>query len=294
MNSMTGFGSARSESGGELIIVEVSSVNNRYIKIISKVPDVLYPFEREIEEEVSRKVSRGTAYVTVTIQSPRTEGVCGIDEDVAAGYIKQARALARQHKLSSEISLDALLNLPNVIRAELPTEQEKRRVWNKVRRVLRAAVTGLCEMRAKEGAALKRELTSRVAALKRMLARVRRRGPRIIKEYREKFQARLNALLKKSGVTLSDGDVLREIAIFADRCDVTEEICRMESHIEQFVHTLDVKGGAPGKKLDFIAQEMLREINTIGSKANDAESTRLVVDMKTEMGKIKEQLQNVE
>jgi uncharacterized protein (TIGR00255 family) len=293
MNSMTGFGSARTESGGELITVDLSSVNNRYIKIISKIPDALYPFEREMEQEISKNISRGTVYVTITVQSPRLEGACRIDEDVAAAYIKQARSLARKHKLSVEISLDGVLSLPNVIRAEISSEEAKHKMWNKTRRVLDAALKDLCAMRAREGAALKKELASRTGRLRRVLARVRRRRPQMLKDYRKKFHERLNTLLKSSGVTMSREEVLREVAIFADRCDVTEEMCRLESHIEQFVAALDARG-APGKKLDFISQEMLREANTIGSKANDAETTRLVVDMKTEIGKIKEQLQNVE
>ncbi|RKY28925.1 MAG: YicC family protein [Planctomycetota bacterium] len=293
MNSMTGFGSARTESGGELITVDLSSVNNRYVKIISRIPEALYPFEREMEQEISKKISRGTVYVTITVQSPRLEGASRIDEDVAAAYIKQARSLARKHKLSVEISLDGVLSLPNVIRAEINSEEAKRRMWNKTRKVLDAALKELCAMRAREGAALKKELASRAGRLRRVLAKVRRRRPQMIKDYRKKFHERLNTLLKSSGVTMSREEVLREVAIFADRCDVAEEMCRLESHIEQFVAALDARE-APGKKLDFISQEMLREANTIGSKSNDAETTRLVVDMKTEIGKIKEQLQNVE
>ncbi len=293
MNSMTGFGSARTESGAELITVDLSSVNNRYVKIISRIPEALYPFEREMEQEISKKISRGTVYVTITVQSPRLEGASRIDEDVAAAYIKQARSLARKHKLSVEISLDGVLSLPNVIRAEINSEEAKRRMWNKTRKVLDAALKELCAMRAREGAALKKELASRAGRLRRVLAKVRRRRPQMIKDYRKKFHERLNTLLKSSGVTMSREEVLREVAIFADRCDVAEEMCRLESHIEQVVAALDARE-APGKKLDFISQEMLREANTIGSKSNDAETTRLVVDMKTEIGKIKEQLQNVE
>lgn len=293
MNSMTGFGSAQAESGGGLITVELSSVNNRYMKVVSKTPEALYPFEREIEDAISKKITRGTVYVTVTMQGGQAEESCKIDEDVAAEYISQARSLARRHKLSSEISLDALLALPNVIRNRFSSEQEKRRMWNSVRKVLDAGLEGLCKMRAKEGLALKRELVTRAAAIKRTLEKVRRRRPQMVSEYKKRFHERLNALLKDSGLTMPEENVLREVAIFTDRYDVTEEICRLESHIDQFLAALD-ETEPPGKKLDFISQEMLREVNTIGSKSNDAETVRLVVDMKTEVGKIKEQLQNVE
>jgi len=293
MDSMTGFGNARAEGKDELISVELSSVNNRYLKITSKIPEALYPFEREIEDEITKRIVRGTVYVVISIQSPQVDGASKIDEKVAADYIKQAQALARHHKLSDQIGLDALLELPNVIRPRINSEREKQALWNRVRAVLDRALDNLCRMRAGEGAKLKREMVKRVALLERSLKEVDRRRPMMLSEYRRKFQARLQALLEESGVSMPEEGILREVAIFADRCDVTEEISRLKSHFSQFLAAMDAKE-PPGKKLDFVTQEMLREVNTIGSKSNDAESTRIVVDMKTEIGKIKEQIQNVE
>jgi uncharacterized protein (TIGR00255 family) len=293
MNSMTGFGNARADSKDELITADLSSVNNRYLKITSKIPEALYPYEREIEEEITERVVRGTVYVTITIQSPEIDGANKIDEKVAADYIRQAQALARHHKISDQISLDALLALPNVIRPRISTEREKQALWSRVRAVLDRALDNLCRMRAGEGAKLKREMVKRIALLERALKEVDRRRPLMLNEYKRKFQVRLQALLEESGVSMPEEGILREVAIFADRCDVTEEISRLKSHFSQFLAAMDSKE-PPGKKLDFITQEMLREVNTIGAKSNDAESTRIVVEMKTEIGKIKEQIQNVE
>jgi uncharacterized protein (TIGR00255 family) len=293
MNSMTGFGSARADSKDELITVELSSVNNRYLKINSKVPEALYPFERDIEQAITDSTVRGTIYATITVQSPQIDGASKVDEKVAADYIKQARALARHHKLSDQISLDALLALPNVIRSKVTAEAEKKALWNRVKAVLDKAIDNLCRMRANEGEKLRREMVQRIATLERGLAKVERRRPLMLDEYKKKFKARLKALLEESGVSMPEEGILREVAIFADRADVAEEMNRLKSHFSQFLAALEAKE-APGKKLDFITQEMLREINTIGAKSNDAESTRIVVEMKTEVGKIKEQIQNVE
>jgi uncharacterized protein (TIGR00255 family) len=293
MNSMTGYGNATAEGKDELISVELSSVNNRYLKINSKAPEILYPFEREIEEAITGKTVRGTVYVTIAIQSSDIDGSSKIDEEVAAEYIKQARALAKRHKLSDQISLDALLALPNVIRPKVSGEREKQALWKRVKTALDRALDNLCRMRANEGAKLKKEMVACIALLKRLLADVDRRRPAMVEEYKKRFQTRLKALLKESGVSMPEEGVLREVAIFADRCDVAEEISRLSSHFSQFLAALDSKD-APGKKLDFITQEMLREVNTIGAKSNDADSTRIVVEMKTEIGKIKEQIQNVE
>ena len=227
MNSMTGFGNARADSKDELITADLSSVNNRYLKITSKIPEALYPYEREIEEEITERVVRGTVYVTITIQSPEIDGANKIDEKVAADYIRQAQALARHHKISDQISLDALLALPNVIRPRISTEREKQALWSRVRAVLDRALDNLCRMRAGEGAKLKREMVKRIALLERALKEVDRRRPLMLNEYKRKFQVRLQALLEESGVSMPEEGILREVAIFADRCDVTEEISRL-------------------------------------------------------------------
>lgn len=290
---MTGYGNARADSKGELIAVEISSVNNKYLKINSKIPEVLYPYERAIEEEVTKQAARGTIYLTISIQSPNLNGASRIDEDIAADYIRQSRALARHHKLSDKISLDALLALPNVIHPKISGEAERESLWKRVRTVLLNALDNLRKMRANEGAKLRREVIGRIAVLKQSLAKIDDRRPLMISEYKEKFRTRIAALLKESGVSMSEDGILREVAIFADRCDVAEEISRLKSHFSQFLAALDAED-APGKKLDFVAQEMLREVNTLGSKSNDAETTSIVVEMKTEIGKIKEQIQNAE
>jgi uncharacterized protein (TIGR00255 family) len=293
INSMTGFGSAQAEHGGESIAVEISTVNNRYVKIISKMPEVLYPFERDIEEAINKRVSRGTVYVSITIQSPRLNGANRIDEEIAASYIKQARAIAAKNGLEGDVSIDTLLAMPNIFRPEARSDADRRKMWGRVSKVLIAALEDLCSMRAKEGESLKRELLKRIKLLTRTLAKVRKRRPKLVGDYKKKFRDRLNSNLKEHGMTIPEQDVLREVALFSDRCDVAEEMCRMESHIDMFLAALDGTE-SPGRKIDFIAQEMLREVNTIGSKSNDAETTRLVVEMKTEVGKIKEQLQNLE
>ena len=293
MNSMTGFGSARADGKDELITVELSSVNNRYLKINSKIPEALYPFEREIEEEITKNVVRGTVYLTISVQSPQIDGANKIDEQVAANYIKQVRALAKHHKLSNQISLDALLALPNVIRSRVSSDKDKQALWSNVRTVLDKALANLCKMRAIEGEKVKREMVQRISVLEKGLEKMEKRRPQMLEDYKKRFQTRLQALLKESGVSMPEEGILREVAIFADRADIAEEINRLKSHFSQFLAALDAKD-APGKKLDFITQELLREVNTIGSKSNDAESTQIVVDMKTEIDKIKEQIQNVE
>ena len=291
MNSMTGYGRGEAARGGAKFTVEISTVNRKQAELSLYLPRELDALESRARDEINAKVSRGriAARVQWTAKSGDRAQV-EIDRNLAKEYAKEDRKLATDLKLGGEVSLDTILRAPGVLQTS-EEELDVESLWTPLRTAVRAALKELLAMRAREGANLKKDLQKRIDALQKSVKAVKRQAPKTVRRHREALLDRLN----QSGLDLKldDERVLKEVALFADRIDITEELTRLESHFGQFADYAKSKGPV-GRTLDFLSQEMNREVNTIGSKANDPLISRLVVAMKSELEKFREQVQNVE
>jgi len=291
MNSMTGYGRGEAARGGAKFTVEISTVNRKQAELSLYLPRELDALESRARDEINAKVSRGriAARVQWTAKSGDRAQV-EIDRNLAKEYAKEYRKLATDLKLGGEVSLDTVLRAPGVLQTS-GEELDVESLWTPLRTAVRAALKELLAMRAREGANLKKDLHKRIDALQKSVKAVKRQAPKTVRRHREALLDRLN----QSGLDLKldDERVLKEVALFADRIDIAEELTRLESHFGQFADYAKSKGPV-GRTLDFLSQEMNREVNTIGSKANDPLISRLVVAMKSELEKFREQVQNVE
>ena len=291
MNSMTGYGRGEAARGGAKFTVEISTVNRKQAELSLYLPRELDALESRARDEINAKVSRGriAARVQWTAKSGDRAQV-EIDRNLAKEYAKEYRKLATDLKLGGEVSLDTILRAPGVLQTS-EEELDVESLWTPLRTAVRAALKELLAMRAREGANLKKDLQKRIDALQKSVKAVKRQAPKTVRRHREALLDRLN----QSGLDLKldDERVLKEVALFADRIDITEELTRLESHFGQFADYAKSKGPV-GRTLDFLSQEMNREVNTIGSKANDPLISRVVVAMKSELEKFREQVQNVE
>lgn len=289
---MTGYGRGEATAGGVKIEVELSSVNRKQMDVSLSLPRSLGVLEPRIEEVIHKAVSRGriTGEVFVRLSSEARRRGVRVDADLARTYLRELRKTAKRAGLKDDFGGSLLLELPDVVRYEQPAE-EADRLWPVLSRALSAALKNLLTMRAREGAALQRDLESRFGKLSTRTARIRTQAPQVAGRYREKLLARL----KSAGFTMeaSDERMLREIALFADKCDITEELTRLDSHVKQ-ARKLMQSAEPTGRSLDFLAQEMFREVNTLGSKANDSGILKDVVALKAELERVREQVQNIE
>ncbi len=289
---MTGYGRGSAAAGGVKVDVELSSVNRKQMDIAISLPRSLNVLQPRIEEEISRALSRGrvTGEVLVRLSSQaRQRSVC-VDQELARTYVHEIKAAAKRLGLKDDLDASLLISLPDVVRYEQPDDAAER-VWKLLSRALKQALGGLLKMRLKEGVALQRDIGKRFDHMIQRLDRVRREAPGVTTRYRDKLLARLQA----AGFTMESADerLLRELALFADRSDITEEITRLDSHIQQARGLVQSKDPV-GRSLDFLAQEMFREVNTMGSKANDGAILKEVVALKAELERIREQVQNIE
>lgn len=292
LKSMTGFGSGEAAAGGVKIEVEISSVNRKQFDVRVSLPKGMQILEPQIAEHIHHRVARGSVTCAVTIQltgAARREGVT-IDSDLAAIYIKDLRRIAGRLGIASDATIDTLVRLPDVVRCDA-IEGSPEKVWPVLQRALDQAVNRLIAMREREGRALAKDVCRRLARLQRMAAGLRRIAPTVSRNYRQILLARL----EKAGLgdLSKDPAVLKEIALFADKCDVSEELVRLDSHFKQASHLLEATEPV-GRALDFLCQELFREINTTGSKANDAAMAGKVIAFKAELEAVREQVQNVE
>jgi uncharacterized protein (TIGR00255 family) len=292
MKSMTGYGRGECAQRGLKVTVEVSSVNRKQTEIAVNLPRDLEVLEAQIRDEINRCVARGRVTVRLSVHAARNgAGKMRVDVPLAKTYAKELRALAKSLRLADPVTLDLLARAPGVLR---PDEQiiEAEELWPAAKKALTAALHILLQMREREGAFLVKDLRARVAVLRAGIARVQVLAPKASERYRAQLLARIKAAgLEAPG--LEDERLVKEIFYFADRADVSEELTRLQSHFQQFDDC--VKSGEPiGRTLDFLAQEINREINTLGSKANDTDISREVVSLKAELEKFREQVQNVE
>lgn len=291
VRSMTGFG--RGEAGSELgrIVVEMKAVNHRFSEVVFRMPRQFAALEEPARKLVLNRVSRGRVDVFVSWEAAAKARGVKVDKELAIAYYNALMELGGEIRSNSELSLDTLARLPDVLKVE-EGEVTADDLWPAFEAATAAAVENLLAMREREGANLAQDLLGRVAHIEEVGRAVALRAPQVVEEYRTRLTRRLEDLLGQSNV-VEPQRLAQEVAIFADRSDITEEIQRLASHISQFRATLEA-GEAVGRKLDFLVQEIGREINTIGSKANDAAITNQVVDAKSELEKVREQVQNIE
>ena len=289
--SMTGFGRGEFLSEEKQISVEIKTVNHRFLDISLKMPRVLKCIEEKIRKLVQGRLARGKIDIYITYTELQKAGcnVC-IDEGLAEAYIRTLRSAAEKYQLSANIYATDLLRLPDVINL-VGAEMDEEAVWADLSAAIERALDSLLEMRKSEGARLTENLLEMADHIEELMKVVRERAPAVPLEYKEKLQARLETLLSSDAV--DPQRLAQEVAFYADKCSVDEEITRMDSHIEQFRSILQTEE-AVGRKLDFLVQEMNREANTTGSKANDITLTRSVIAIKSEIEKIREQIQNLE
>ena len=291
MNSMTGFGAATAPLGGSSIRVEISGVNRKQTEIAVALPRAWAALETTVRDTVATAVSRGRVNVSFTLQStPGAAGALALNRDKLAALTATLSEAEATLGRSVDTSLDALLRL-GIIAEETETDLPLETVEAAAIPALREALEAFVTLRAQEGANMKRDLLARIGTLREFRNQLMARAAGVATRHREVLLKRL----AESGLPLPADDerIIKEIALFADRCDVSEEMTRLESHLNQFESICD-KSEPVGRTLDFLCQEIFRELNTTGSKANDAELAQLVVTAKTELEKIREQVQNIE
>ena len=285
---MTGHGRGTAVARNFRVVAECFSVNRRQCEVALVTSRDLAWLEPGVREEVFKRISRGKVQVSLTVEHPPQSAPVLVDRRRAAEFLREVRALQNELDLAGDISLETVLSAPGVLRTE---DTQQGELWPLVRQSLGQALEGLLAMRVREGTHLKKELLRAVARMTTRLRRIRALAPRVPKRQRAALFNRLQAA--RLPVDLLDPRITTEIAVFAERCDITEELARLESHLGQFGDHLE-SNEPVGRTLEFLAQEMSREWHTAGAKANDAEISLLVVEAKAELDKAREQLANVE
>ena len=289
--SMTGYGRAVSTLHGREITVELRSVNNRYLDCTVKLPRVFSFAEDAVKQKVKAAVSRGKVDVFINIAVQESQNVhVSLNKPVLEGYLSALREIAQNYGVEDDVSVAALARIPEIFVVEKAQEDEQQ-VTADILLVTEQAIAGFNAMREREGQALARDLFDRSETVLQLVAAVEARSPETVNAYRARLETKLREVLESTNI--DESRILTEAAIFADKIAVDEETVRLRSHVSQLRKMLS-DGGAIGRKLDFLMQEMNREANTIGSKASDLQQTRTVVEIKAELEKIREQMQNIE
>jgi uncharacterized protein (TIGR00255 family) len=292
LRSMTGYGAASGECDGVTFTVEIRSVNNRYFKPSIRLPEGWSALENDVERRLRETCQRGSVTCQARVQVTSEVGLHTVNVAALESYLRQLRPLEIEDDPRRRIDLAALMQLPGV--CEPPQMDELlERTREGFFGVLAGALEQLMQTRSREGSGIAEDLDAQCGQILTLLETVARRSPRVVEDYHRRLGERVSELLEAGKVQLDADTLAREVAVFADRVDINEEIQRLRSHVEHFRSTMHSPEPA-GRKMDFIAQEMLREANTIASKANDAEIGQAVVAMKTAIDRIKEQVQNVE
>lgn len=290
IKSMTGYGKANLSEKEREYQVEIKSVNHRYLDISVKMPRVLSYLEEEVKKEIASKVKRGKIDVFINFENNSTEGKeIKINTEIAKIYIDELKKLAKQEEISANIEVTEISKLPDVL--SIQNKQEDERIKNELLETVSQATTKLVQMRTIEGSKIAEDLLVRIKVIQEKVKEISSLSTGLIEEYVVKLEGRIKEILKNQEI--DEARLAQEVVIYADKCSVEEEVTRLKSHISQFEKLLNSEE-AIGKKLDFIIQEMNRETNTIGSKANHLDITNEVIDVKTELENIREQIQNVE
>lgn len=293
IKSMTGFGRGEYDDGKRSIIVEIKSVNHRYADISVRMPRRYSFAEDKVKNAVKESFKRGKAEVSVIVENLTENDVnIRLNTMLAKQYLENLAELQDSFDLPGEITLQYLAGLPDVMKA-IPDVDDEEEMMKCILKPVREAAENLERMRATEGEKLAKDLIMRGGIIKDLVDRIEERAELVPAAYTEKLRDRIKELIGNN-VTIPEDRILVEAAIFADKCNVTEELTRLNSHLEQMKSIIENSTQPEGKKLDFLVQEMNREANTIGSKANDIEVTNLMLQVKAEIEKIREQVQNIE
>lgn len=291
VRSMTGYGRGQDVVDGLSVVVEIKSVNHRFYEYSSRLPRGFGFLDDKLKTYLQQQISRGKVDVFVQIHALEAAGSeVVVDHSLAESYLQALRELSQRYELRDDVSATALSRYPDVLTVQ-QAEMDEDAVWTAVRQVADIALGRFVAMREVEGARMREDVLSRAEVIRQAVAQVEERSPQTVREHMEKVEARMRELL--DGVPVDEARLLNEAAVYADKVAVAEETVRLRSHLDQLGQLLD-SGEAVGRKLDFLVQEINRETNTIGSKCSDLELTRLVLDMKAEIEKIREQIQNIE
>lgn len=290
IKSMTGYGRGKLESDGREFIVEIKSINHRYNDTMIKLPRYLSFLEDKVRQYVTKSISRGKieVYISVNNISAESKNVI-IDKELAGEYVNAMKAMVELYGIKDDISASILMRLPDIIRNKDVDNEEL--YWKSLKNALDMALANIEEARESEGARLKADILGRLAVISKYVDIVKEKSTGLLEEYRNKLINRVNEL--KANDIIDENRIGIEIVLFADKSSICEEVTRLKSHIASLEKMLDVEGPI-GKKIDFLVQEMNRETNTIGSKANSVGITNYVVEMKNEIENIREQVQNIE
>ena len=291
--SMTGFGEAHRQQDDLAVTVEVRTINNRFFKLSVRTGEGYTVLEPQIETVVRKAIRRGTVQVNVRIDRAQSPEDFNINAGVLQRYRTQLESLHQRPNQSGSVSLESLLALPGVVEENATAKLDAAEDWPVIGATLEAAMDNLSRMRIQEGRTMADDLAANCRIIATSRKRVRQRAPLVADAYRGRLEERVGKMLAEHEIVLEPKDVIKEVALFAERADISEEVVRLQSHLDQF----DTIMGLPessGRKLEFLTQEMFRETNTIGSKANDVEIAQDVIEIKTAIERIREMIQNIE
>ncbi len=292
IRSMTGFGRGEAQAQQKKFLIEVKSLNHRYLDTNIKMPKLLNYLEEKIRQRIKDAVKRGRVEVFISYERIGESDVkVTADLALAKQYLDALREIGDKLSVVDDISVSAIVKFPDVLVVEKKEEDEDE-IWHSLSASLDIALQKLIEMREQEGKQLKVDFLKRLDIISDMIKQIEDRSPQILAEYRHRLLERMKELLE-DGPNIDESRVLMEVALFADKSNITEELVRFHSHIRQFKSILE-EDDSVGRKLDFLIQEMNREVNTIGSKANDLQLTNIVINLKSELEKLREQIQNIE
>ena len=291
IKSMTGYGKGNISENSRNYQVEIKSVNHRYLDINIKMPRTLSYLEETVKKEISEKIKRGKIDVFVTFENNSQEGRnIKINKELAKIYINQLKELAQEENISSNIEVIDIAKFPEILTIKIDEEDEK--IKNEIIQVTKEATDKIIEMKSIEGQKIEQDLLARIEKIENKIEEISKKSTGLIEEYVVKLEKRIKEILQTEEIDKTR--LAQEVVIYADKCSIEEEITRLKSHIYQFKNLITDNNETIGKKLDFIIQEMNRETNTIGSKANNLDIVNGVVDIKTELENIREQIQNIE
>jgi len=290
---MTGHGESHVQQDGLAVTVELRPINSRFLKISTRTSEGFSALVPQIEGLLRAHIRRGTIQANVRFVRQPTPADYRDNVRVLDGYRRQLDALRSEWSLSGSTDLEALLPLPGVVETDLETRHDASEFWPVVGPAIEAALKNLDRMRAEEGRTMAADMRANCQAAAGWLAQIRARAPQVIDTYRMRLADRVRRVLEEYQTKLDPADLVREVSLYAERCDISEEIVRLASHLEQFDTIMELPESS-GRKLEFLIQEMFREANTIGSKSYDVEIARLVIEIKTAIERLREMVQNVE
>ena len=292
MKSMTGFGRATYADRKFSLEVEVRTVNNRFLKIQSRIPDRLSAFQADLEALVRGAVRRGSVAISVRAEFPAESNACRLRTEVLKRYHQMAKEAQRSCGLPGEVTLEMLLGLPGVLEPAGDPSPADRSMWRRLEKPARSAIVELIRMRVSEGKGIARDIRNRLKRIRSLVAGIEGRSGLAIRGYARRLRKRIDSLMDGAGQELEKADLVREVALSAEKADISEEIQRTKSHLKQVSSCLTKE--AEGRRLEFLVQELFREASTMAAKNIDGPSAGMILDLRSEIDKIKEQAQNVE